>query len=59
MEKYPLKIMLTNALTDSIGIANPRNSVAPAILVIEFQSPKIGSVVSNFKMQEIIIDVAS
>ena len=38
MEKYPLKIMLTNALTDSIGIANPRNSVAPAILVIDDMS---------------------
>lgn len=38
MEKYPLKIMLTNALTDSIGIANPRNSIAPAILVIDDMS---------------------
>ena len=35
MEKYPLKIMLTNALTDSVGIANPRNSIATAILVID------------------------
>lgn len=35
METYPLIIGLTNALTNSLGIAAPRNSVAPAILVIE------------------------
>ena len=35
MEKYPLKIMVTNALTNCVGIADPRNSVSSAALVIE------------------------
>ena len=35
MEKYPLKIMVTNALTNCVGIADPRNSISSAVLVIE------------------------
>ena len=35
METYPLIIGITNALTNSLGIAAPKNSIGPAILIIE------------------------
>lgn len=35
MKKYPLKIVYTFALTNSVGIADPRNSVSSVVLVIE------------------------
>ena len=35
MKKYPLKIVYTFALTNSVGIADPRNSISSAVLVIE------------------------
>ena len=35
MKKYPLKIVYTFALTNSVGIADPRDSISSAVLVIE------------------------